>query len=145
MKAIVSVTHPKVTRLFVILTAVNDLLASSLKDFLHGEFDRIAEDKKELVWSIRSKYGPRYYEKRLEETVVNVSVSVCERTKSVKFNADDIGSNHEQTMTILASREFEMVRKNNRWIIEIGYDGRAHEFSVANAAKYLAQELLKQK
>ena len=143
MKAIISVSHPEVTDLFVILTAVNNLLMNSLKVFLHGNLHRMVGDEKEVVWSIRQQYNPSYYRDDLEKMVINVDVSVCRRSRSVVFNPDDIGQNSEQTMIILSDYKFEMIRKNNRWIIQIGYDGRSHEFTIDDAARYIEKELLK--
>ena len=143
MKAIVSISHPEVTELFIILTTLNNLLTDSLKVFLHGKHDRMAEDEKEIVWSARQEYSPSYYNGDLEKMIVNVSISVCRRSRSIVFNADDIGQNSEEVMVILSSHEFEMTRKNNQWTIQIGYDGRHHEFTIDGAAKYIKKELLK--
>lgn len=146
MKAIVSVAHPDVVSLFKILTDVNVELEKTLAKFLHGDRDPIAAPEKELVWSIRSQHEPGYYRDDVEETLVEITVSICKRSPVVKFRADNIGgNNHEDAMVVASHYEFEMTRKNNRWIIQIGFDGRAHEFSIADAAKYLERELLKQK
>lgn len=139
-----SVVHPDITNLFIIINSINDALTESLASFLHGERDPDVCPEKELVWSIRNRYSPRHWEDDLEKMEVDVQVFVCRDSKVISFERDDIGENSNEAMVIISDFKFVMERKDNRWVNRIKIPNIQKEYSTIQVSGFLAEKLRQQ-
>ncbi|MFA6314861.1 MAG: hypothetical protein WC648_00610 [Candidatus Paceibacterota bacterium] len=132
MKAKIFVHHPEAGKLFAILLDLNMYLGQTLKTKSHA---------RELIWSVRSKYGQGYYTNRPEETIIEINVFLCKQCRAIDFVSDDIELDVNLVSVPLSEYSFTIERLNGEWVIKINKAGTVEIVSIADATKIIVKSL----